>query len=86
MSAHLLRHIYAHPWRLMATALVVLSIGWGLAGYALVRSYDLAHDGRVENCRAIDELNRELRLALIDAGYPVIAMRFEPTMNCESLP
>jgi hypothetical protein len=86
MSMRLVRHIRTHPYRLIFTIGFFVIISWGFAGVALVHSLNVGHQSRVENCRAIDELNRELRLAWADAGYFVISDRFEDTHNCEELP
>ena len=79
-------HVHRHPKRLLLTVLVVVALSWSLAVWSFLRTVDAAHNGRVETCRSIDELNRELHVAWEDAGFPFIADRFEPTLNCEKLP
>lgn len=80
------RHIHQHPYRLVVTIGFLLVMSWAAAGAALLHSFHVEHTGRVENCLAINELNRELGLAWTDAGYPFIGARFEVTYNCEALP
>ena len=80
------RRWLTHPRWLTAVIVALLACSWGLAGYALQRSYHISHEGRVENCRAIDELSHELQLAWDDAGYSAIAARFESSLKCEDLP
>lgn len=82
----LVNHIYSHPYRLSVTIASILLISWGFAGYALWHSLSIAHNSRVENCRAIQELSKELRLAAVDIGFPVIGERFQIDRNCEELP
>ena len=53
---------------------------------AIMREAQVAHQAAVQNCRALAELNREIRLTLIDAGAFVLADRFEDTRDCETLP
>jgi hypothetical protein len=86
MLRTLLRHVHEHPYRLIVTLGVFVILSWGVAGFAIIHTFQVQHQGRVENCLAIDELNRELRLAWADAGYFVISERFEDTRNCEGLP
>lgn len=75
-----------HPWRSLATLVVFVAVSWGLASWAVLRTLNIQHHGRVENCRAVNELTVQVRLAFIDAGYPTIGERFVPTTNCEGLP
>jgi hypothetical protein len=86
MITRLVGHIRHHPYRLILTLGVFVLLSWGSAGIAIIHTFRVEHQARVENCRAIDELNRELRLAWADAGYFVISDRFEDTRNCEELP
>lgn len=86
MVGRILRHIREHPWRLLATMATLVLISWAFAAWALFRTLDAAHIGRVENCRANNEVIIQLHLALTDAGYPTIGDRFRPTTNCEELP
>ncbi len=79
-------HIYSHPYRLSVTIASILLISWGCAGYALWHSFSIAHNSRVENCRAIQELNKTLRLVTIEAGFPLLAERFSVNRNCKDLP
>jgi hypothetical protein len=53
---------------------------------AIKRDAAITRQGRIENCRALNELNLELRLALLELGQPVISSRFESTQDCEALP
>lgn len=83
----LLEHIHRHPYRLLATAIVLVVLSWGLASIAIVRSLDAAHRGRVENCRAVNELSRKIFVTMSDLGQPLEQrLKFLPTENCEKLP
>jgi hypothetical protein len=53
---------------------------------AVAREAAIAHEGRVQQCRALNELTKEIQLALLDAGEPVLAARFEETRDCETIP
>jgi hypothetical protein len=53
---------------------------------AIKRDAEIARQGRIQNCRALNELNLELRLALLELGQPVISSRFESAQDCEALP
>lgn len=86
LVTRLARHVRNHPYRLMLSLAVMVFASWIAAGASLYHSFSVGHDARVQNCRAIDELNRELRLAWTDVGQPAIAARFEDTRRCEVLP
>lgn len=80
-------HIYAHPRRLVVTICVIISLGWLPAGIALNQSIHVAHQGRVENCRSLNELRREIYVAARDLGASQsVTARFKPTVECESIP
>ena len=64
-----------------------------IAALALVSVYmfnanrSLTHRSRVENCRAVNELRREIFVAEIDLGVDrTIAQRFLPSDTCGDLP
>ncbi len=79
-------HIHEHPYRLLGTMLVLVTLSWAAATVALVHSFNVAHHARVENCLALDELKRELHVAFTDLHYPSVAERFEANQRCEDLP
>lgn len=81
-----IRHVHSHPWRLAVTLVLLLALSFGLLGWSFYHASTIQHRGRVENCRGIDEINRKLRVAFADVGYPVISARFRPTMRCEEVP
>ena len=83
----ILDHIDRHPKRLIVTVLAVLVCSSTLASVALVRTVDLGRQGRVENCRAISELERKLFIAFTDWKVPSSTTRkFLPTTDCEDIP
>ena len=83
----ILDHIDRHPKRLIVTILAVLVCSSTLASVALVRTVDLGRQGRIENCRAISELERKLFITFTDWQVdPGITRKFLPTTNCEDIP
>jgi hypothetical protein len=82
-----LRHVHEHPLRLVSTSAAVLLISAAVLGYALVSSYDRARQGRIENCRAVNELSRKIYVTLADLGIPQPERaKYRPVHDCEALP
>lgn len=80
-------HVYRHPWRLLVTVVVIIAAGWVPAAIALRNSFNAAHDGRVENCMAVNELREQIYVAAVDLGLKRdVADRFFPTKNCQVIP
>lgn len=86
-SGRVLHHVREHPWRLVASLVVLLAISFSLLAWSFIRTIDDAHQGRVENCRALNELYVKLYIAGSDLGWPTATRgMFIPTQNCETLP
>jgi len=87
MPKRIIHHIHEHPWRLAATLVAVLCVSWGLAGYIFYTSLRAAHQSRVNNCNAVNELSRKVYVTAADLGAePHEIRRLLPTMNCEDIP
>lgn len=83
----LYHHVREHPWRLVATLAVMLAASFSLVAWSFIRTLDDAHQGRVENCRAINELYVKLYIAGSDLGWPdSTRSMFIPSKDCEALP
>lgn len=83
MPDRVLRHIYAHPWRLMATIGFLLVISWAAAITAVVLATNANEAAARAACLQVNELRRELYVAGADIGIPLaIRQRFLPTMDC----
>lgn len=80
-------HIYRHPQRLFATVLTIVALGWLAAGIAVVITLDNARQGRIENCRAINELSRKIYITAADMGVDRRhRLKFLPREDCDSIP
>jgi len=80
-------HVMRHPFRLLATGLVIVGLTWGFALFAIVQSLDNAREGRIVVCKSVNELRREIIVAAADLGAdPLIILRLAPSEDCESLP
>jgi hypothetical protein len=87
MPTRLLRHVREHPFRMLVTSAAVLLLSSAVLGYALLESQNRAHAGRVENCRAVNELSRKIYVTLADFKVPAHERaKFRPTMDCEAIP
>lgn len=88
MAERVIAHIKNHPWRVTATLSVLLAFSFGLLTYAWIDRLDAARQGRIENCRNVNELRRQLFVYFIDTGLsqPSLAHRFLPNDNCEGIP
>lgn len=82
-----LDHVHEHPWRLVATLVILLGVSFSVLAWSFVRTLDDARQGRVENCRALNELYVKLYIAGTDLGWPASTRSmFIPSQNCEDLP
>lgn len=82
-----LDHIDRHPRRLIVTVLAVLALSCAVAGFALVRTVDVGRQGRIDNCLALNELERKLFITFSDWQVePSTTRKFLPTTNCEDIP
>jgi hypothetical protein len=87
MPQRILKHVRAHPFRLLVTSAAVLLLSSAVLGYALLESQNRARAGRVENCLALNELSRKIYVTLADFEVPMHERaKFKPTMDCDSLP
>lgn len=87
MPRRLMEHVYRHPGRLAATLMAITVVIWGTAVWSVWRATDLAHQGRVENCRAVNELSRKIYITASDLGVPMHdRLKFLPMQDCETLP
>jgi hypothetical protein len=87
MPRRLLKHVRAHPFRLLVSSAAVLLLSATVLGYALLESQNRARAGRIENCLAVNELSRKIYVTLADFEVPQHERaKFKPTMDCESLP
>jgi hypothetical protein len=87
MPQRILKHVRAHPFRLLVTSAAVLLLSAAVLGYALLESQNRARAGRVENCLAVNELSRKIYVTLADFEVPMHERsKFKPTTDCESIP
>lgn len=87
MPRRIIEHIHNHPRRLAATLGALLLVSLGMLGWSLTVSLDAAHQGRLENCRAVNELSRKIFVSFADMGVPLSErIKFLPTDSCKDLP
>ena len=87
VSERALEHVHSHPRRLTATLGVLLVFSFCLLSFGFLNTLHVAHQGRVDNCIAVNELSRKIYVTLYDLGVPRYQrMKFLPTRNCEKVP
>lgn len=71
---------------MLVTLTILVALSWALAVWSLYYTLTIEHHGRVENCRATNELLVQLHIAFTDIGYPAIGDRFIVSNRCEEIP
>lgn len=80
-------HVRAHSGRLVATSFALFFLSMALLGFSLYENLSSARASNATICRNVNELRRDLYITALDLKLdPVLAMRFLPTQNCETLP
>lgn len=81
------QHTHAHPGRLAVSSLAFFLMSLALLGFSLYVNLSSARSANATVCRNVNELRRDLYITAIDLKLdPVLAQRFLPTKNCETLP
>lgn len=83
----IIEHLHSHPWRVAATLAVLLVLSFSFLAWSFVYRLDVARQGRIDNCNAVNELSRKIYVTLADFDVPQYQRdKFKPTMRCEHTP